>query len=1029
MSTTLRGLLLGCLFIAGAFGWAGPGRPTAFEYGRAHGLPQVGIQDVFQDAAGRYWVSTFSQLFVGDGYRFTSVRLPAATQAQDGLLQGMVLDESGTPWICTDAGVFAWDGHAFTPRATPPLPRHIRNLQASRDGHLWLWAERALMHRPPGGAFSPVEPPLAEVPITAIAPEFRGSGLVLCQNTRLWRFRPDGSWEALPDIPGIALENSLGTRGELPILGLDGEGLLWAQFRHRILTLAPSGQAWQPIPYHRATGGDPDFFVGRILSDGAFWLAEGPGFVRGWRNLLASIPGPEDRTFYGLAPLLLDREGHLWWSDGRLVRLKGRGLWHTHGPASGLPRTEIWQFQEHRNTLWVGTGEGLFHQVDGRWARVGPAQRTNQLAVTEDGSLWVRATTQNNLWRLAPGASWLETFQGEGIPPGTFITRMTSDGRSLYLLTRDRRGLRGALTRGRWTFMPWPLPPSTRTRGAQSLSADPSGRIWLLGQQSRPLIWNGNTWESVPGPEIPSAIAMGFTPTGDSFAVVSYNPLGVNLYRLEGSGIAFQAALPVREVMGAQLGYGSLFDRQGRLWITTDAGVARCTFTPSLRIDAFSEDEGLPSADCDQHSLFEDRAGRIYVGTNRGLAEFQSQLESSLPPLLAPTLLASQFNKAPLRPEAGRLALDERRGLLSLTFSLPTLALGETTRLQWRDLGTREPWEDLDRGSLNLQDPAAGRRRLSIRALVSGAISSPEFRLDLDIRPPLWRRPSAYAAYALGLFGLGWLVHSLRSRLLRARNAQLERIVSVRTADLAAANDQLAQASRAKSAFLADMSHELRTPLNAILLYAELIHEDALEREQGELAEDTGRIQGAGQHLLSLINGIMDLSKIEAGKLELRPVPVRLGTLLKEVAQVLEPLARQQGDDLQVACDLEQEEILADEVKLRQILLNLGGNAIKFTKAGRVTLRASHHEGWASLDVIDTGPGMSDSQLDRLFRAYEQPTQETKGYERVDGTGLGLTISRRLAQLMGGDLTVTSAVGVGTTFSLRVPRVTEARTT
>ncbi len=1029
MSATLRGLLLGCLLSLAAHGTPGPGRPVAMEYGRSQGLPQVGIEDVLQDRAGRYWVCTFSQVFLGDGHRFSSLPLPPAPPERDGVVQGMVLDEAGNAWICTDSGLFAWDGQAFAPRPTPPIPRLIRNLQASQDGHLWLWAERALLHRPPGGTFTVVDPPLPEAPLTALTPDFQGGGAVVCQGAHLWRFRPDGSWDALPEVPGIQLESALGARGEMPILGLDGTGALWVQFRHRVLVLPPAGTAWQPVPYALAGAREPDLHKGRILSDGAFWLMEGSRFARGSQGAFTFQSGPEDRTFYGLMPLLLDREGHLWWTDGRLARMKGRGLWLTHGPSSGLPLTEIWQQVEFRGTHWIGTGEGLFHLVEDHWRRIGPSQRTNQVVATADGSLWVRATTANNLWRLQPASSTLETFRGRGLPDNTFIARMASDGKVLYLLTRDRRGFMGTATRGQWAFTPWPLPPSTQTRGVQSLSVDPRGRIWLLGHQARPLIWNGSLWESVPGPEIPSAIAVGFTPSGDTMAAVNYNPLKVNLYRLEASGISFHSTLPVREAMGAHLGYAALFDQQGRLWISTDAGVARCTFVPALRIDAFSEEEGLPGADCDQYSLLESRTGDLYVGTARGLAQFQSHLESSLPDLLPPTLLTSHFNKAPLRIEGGRLSLDERRGLLSLSFSLPTLALAETTRLQWRDLGGDEPWEDLDRGTLNLQDPAAGRRRLSIRAFVSNAISSPELRLDLDVRPPLWRRPAAYGLYALLLIGTGWIFHSLRSRLLQARNAQLELIVSQRTADLAAANDQLAQASRAKSAFLADMSHELRTPLNAILLYAELIHEDALERDQGELAEDTGRIQGAGQHLLSLINGIMDLSKIEAGKLELRPVPVRLGTLLKEVAQVLEPLARQQGDDLQVACDLEQEEILADEVKLRQILLNLGGNAIKFTKAGRVTLRACHREGWADLEVIDTGPGMSEAQLDRLFRAYEQPTQETKGYERVDGTGLGLTISRRLAQLMGGDLTVTSAVGVGTTFSLRVPRVTEPPTT
>lgn len=244
-------------------------------------------------------------------------------------------------------------------------------------------------------------------------------------------------------------------------------------------------------------------------------------------------------------------------------------------------------------------------------------------------------------------------------------------------------------------------------------------------------------------------------------------------------------------------------------------------------------------------------------------------------------------------------------------------------------------------------------------------------------------------------------------------------MVVARTEELAQANHQLEEASKAKSLFLASMSHELRTPLNAILLYSELVAEEARERGDESTRADLDKIQGAGRHLLSMINGILDLSKIEAGKVELVIEEISLPVLFQEVTETLRPLVQQGDNSFSTSIAPEIEQLRTDPTKLRQILLNLGGNACKFTHRGEIRLTARLEEDSLLLELADSGKGMSQETLTRIFGAFEQAKHEEDGHPR--GTGLGLAISLRLAKLLGGDLTATSVLGKGSVFTVRLP--------
>ncbi len=255
-------------------------------------------------------------------------------------------------------------------------------------------------------------------------------------------------------------------------------------------------------------------------------------------------------------------------------------------------------------------------------------------------------------------------------------------------------------------------------------------------------------------------------------------------------------------------------------------------------------------------------------------------------------------------------------------------------------------------------------------------------------------------------------------RRKRAEAAQLAMTDELRqrTAEAEAAREAAEAANRAKSAFLANMSHELRTPLSAVIGYTELLEE---EGEDEVILNDLGKIKGNAKHLLSLINDVLDLSKIEANKMELFAETIELEPLLQEVTATVETLVRTKANTLTLDCGEGLGAMRTDAVKLRQCLFNLLGNACKFTENGRITLRVRRDREWLSFAVEDTGIGMSPEQLQRLFQRFTQADESTT--RKFGGTGLGLALTRAFARLLGGDVTVTSTEGRGTCFDLRVP--------
>ncbi len=247
---------------------------------------------------------------------------------------------------------------------------------------------------------------------------------------------------------------------------------------------------------------------------------------------------------------------------------------------------------------------------------------------------------------------------------------------------------------------------------------------------------------------------------------------------------------------------------------------------------------------------------------------------------------------------------------------------------------------------------------------------------------------------------------------------------------LRAAKDAAEEASVAKSQFLANMSHELRTPLNAIIGYSEMLQEEAEDLGQEDFLPDLGKIRTAGKHLLALINDILDLSKIEAGKMTFYVESFDVQGMIRDVVTTVEPLVKKNGNTLQVDQAADCGMMHSDLTRIKQSVLNLLSNACKFTDQGTVTLTVHREtvqeQDWLCFQVRDTGIGMSSEQCDRLFQAFTQADASTT--RKYGGTGLGLVITQRFCQMLGGDITVHSVLGEGSTFTIHLPAMMHAPT-
>ncbi len=786
-------------------------------------------------------------------------------------------------------------------------------------------------------------------------------------------------------------------------------------------------------------------------SEGNLWVGLDNGLSKVVSEKLQSfddrqgVPGP------GGYSLLPEKNGDIWVASyGGLGRIRlaapyGLPMIQRWDAERGLPSSEVWDvLRDRRDRLWVGTARGLclFDGARGCSAVYGEEQGLAgsyvlDLFEAKNGDLWVG---------LLGGASRLR-FDDAGAGSPEVLTLRVADGlpaEQVLAIAEDRHGtIWLAGSGGLAAFRGDVTTSGSRVRAWTAAQGVPNGSLYGLFAARDGEVWIGAA----------SSGLLRFRPPANPLASSS-PPLSFTRFGRE-RGIDARAVFAVRE------------DARGRLWLTTTSGVyhfdPRADGGRGAVLRRFDRSSGLVSNDSSTgNSLALDEQGRVWAGFSGGITRYDPALEEA--PLSPPRTSIERVTLGPRRPlvlrapftmppqlRAGEQWLDAsaplvvERGRHNVRFDFRGLSYRAPHELRYEVqlVGFDPDWLPVDgdpfKEYTNL-DP--GEYRFQVRAAAPGATWGPPAMLRMSIEPAFWQTPLFAAAALVAALLLLGIAHRLRTQRIKTRAQLLEAQVDERTDDLRRyaraleehshaldrANARIRQTNRFKSQFLANMSHELRTPLNAIIGFSQVLERRLAgrveERELGFLRN----VLASGRHLLHLIDNLLDLSKIEAGKMEVHAEEAELRAVVDGVCTIMEGYRRERDVTIVPRLPPHLVPIAVDVPKLKQILFNLLSNAIKFSPAGgTVEIEAkvvSAAESPLAVDsylvsVIDHGVGIP---LDDQARIFEEFRQVHHGGDRPAGTGLGLAIVYRFTQLLGGEVDLDSEPGEGAAFRVLLPR-------
>jgi signal transduction histidine kinase/ligand-binding sensor domain-containing protein/DNA-binding NarL/FixJ family response regulator len=1000
------------------------------------GLPQNSVVAILRSRNGYLWLGTQDGLVRFDGVRFTTFDTHNAPGLEHSYILCLLEDRDGSLWIGTSGGGLTRyrEGRftSFTERDGLPASQ-VKSLMQDRHGRLWVGTIGGGLARLEGSRLVKVAgmEGLSGRRVRAMV-EDGSKGIWIATDDGLFRME-EGALSRLNRIEGLASRN-------ISDLVLGRDGSLWVATLGGGIHRLKDGR----ITAFTMRDGLSSDRVDSLLEDshGTLWIGtEGGGLNRLADGRVARLTTKEGLSNDVVMSLNEDREGSLWvgTAGGGLNRLRD-GVMTSLTTKEGLSNDFVGPlYEDPDGVFWIGTSRGGVNRLENG--------RVSHLA-TQDGLL---SDLVSGLWVSRDGSLWVSGDLGlNRIHQGKVTSLSSKDGHTISrvaAILEDREGALwiGTEFSGLYRLKDGHINNLSVKDGLThnnvfTMCAGKDGRLWagtLGGGVS--LLKDGKFTNFTTKDGLASDFVVSLFE--DDRGVLWVGTRGSGLSRLKDgriSSVSFEHGIFDSPMAVVEDGFG-------RFWISSNKGIMRVDRAdldaaldgrqPKVTPVTYGTKDGMRSTEggAGFQSGIRLRNGEIWFSTARGAVRIvpAPPEKDAAPP---PVVMEEAMIEGRVVRSSGSLEVPAGAGAVEIHYTGLSLLMPERVKFRYRLVGYDADWVD------------AGTRRT---AYYTG-VPHGDYRFEVTARNDdgPWSEPGASLAIAvarrfhetvpfrfmaaLAFTALLYGAYRIRVLQLRARERELVALVDVRTEKLKEAVQEAEQsraeavsqrlvaeqANRAKTIFLANMSHELRTPLNAVLGFSQL-----MSRKKGRDEEDLEQlaiIGRSGEHLLGLINDVLSLSKIEAGTV----APLTLSAfepalIVEGLVQMLGVRAEAKGIDLTLEVDPSLElVVLGDDLKLRQILLNLLSNAVKFTTRGRVVVRARWSAGVAIFEVEDTGPGLTAEEMEKVFEPF---VQTTAGLQTAEGTGLGLTISRDYARLMGGDIEVKSEIGKGCTFTLKAP--------